>query len=86
MVRLNLIIAIHLFVVHLRDQNTFSSIKCINLAYCKVGDLSSFIKLKQFSRLVELDLEGNLIDSWQEVMHVINGLDSIQIANFRYIF
>ncbi len=59
-------------------------INCVNLAYCKVSSLSNLdFFAENFPFMSELDLEGNLIDSWSFIFTILNNLKSIKIINVR---
>ena len=58
--------------------------KTVNLAYCRISEIDSFPKLDDhFKHMVELDLEGNLISTWDDILDVLKGLQSIRIMNVR---
>ena len=57
----------------------------INLADCKISQIDSYKMLaNNFKQMIELDLEGNLISTWDEILSILNGLNTIKIINVRF--
>lgn len=61
------------------------SIKCINLAGHKISNLDDIdILAEQFPFIAELDVEMNLLSSWDQVFKILDSLKNLRFINIRY--
>ena len=56
----------------------------VSLAYCKINSIEKMDSFKIIFRCIkEIDIEGNLLNSWQQVFTILDNLKSITLLNAR---
>ena len=59
-------------------------LNCINLSYNNISNITSTNRLTQvFPLITEMDLEGNLLNSWNQIFGVLNELKNLRLINVR---
>ena len=54
----------------------------VSLAYCKINSIHRVDSFKVIFKCVkEIDIEGNLINSWDQVFTILDNLNSITLLN-----
>jgi hypothetical protein len=72
------------FFIFKRVKDLNLNLTAINLAHCKINQIDTFQSLKQcFIHMTDLDLEYNLISTWDDIFKLLNGLDCIKTLNVR---
>jgi hypothetical protein len=56
----------------------------ICIAQSKISDLSTLHKINEtFKHLREIDLEDNLLSSWNDIFNVLDQIKNLRIINIR---
>ena len=54
------------------------------MAHSKINQIDTYQSLKDhFIHMTDLDLEYNLISTWDDIFKLLNGLDCIKTLNVR---
>jgi hypothetical protein len=54
----------------------------VSLAYCKINSIDRIDSFKAIFKCVkEIDIEGNLLNSWEQVFTILDNLKAITLLN-----